>query len=138
MREIGGGKRGNAGKLKIREKGDPPTSRVGRPRKLVGEVLKQMGEDGIQPVKPRDVIDMYEHLLNLSEADIVAMVNDKDTPYFVRLVAAAMTSKGRGFEIVERIIDRAHGRPKQPTDITSGGNSFLDVIKRASGQDGTN
>jgi hypothetical protein len=108
----------------------------GRPRKLVADVINDLKAKGITPVKPHQIIEAYEALLNSPEEDIVATVNNKDLPYFIRLVASAMTSKGKGFEIIERMIDRAHGKATFKADVTSGGNSFLDLIKKASGGKG--
>lgn len=105
-------------------------NRFGRPRTLISDVLKQMKEAGIKPVRPGDIVEAYESLLNLDEEDIVKIVNDKKLPYFVRLVASAMTRKGQGFEIIERMIDRAHGRAKETMEVS--GNAFLDLMKAAS------
>lgn len=117
------------------EKGETANP-FGRPRKLVSSVLKDMKDAGIQPVKPRDIIDAYESLLNLDEADIVAVVNNKELPYFMRLVAAAMTRKNQGFEIIERIIDRAHGKAKENIEVSV--NPFLDLMKAATSRDDVN
>ncbi len=117
------------------EKGETANP-FGRPRKLISDVLHQMKEAGIKPVKPRDVVDAYESLLNLDEEDIVKVVNNKKLPYFMRLVASAMTRKGHGFEIVERMIDRAHGRAKETMEVS--GNAFLDLMKVATAKENVN
>jgi hypothetical protein len=123
----------NGGTLTRPDKGETMNPN-GRPRLLVADVLKDMKAKGITPVTKQQIIHAYESLLNMAEADIVAIVNNKEVPYFVRLVASAMTTKGKGFEIIERMLDRTHGRPTFNADLTSGGDSFMDIIKKVSGK----
>lgn len=122
----------NGGTLTRPDKGETMNPN-GRPRKLVSHVVKELADRGITNVKSVDVVDTYEKLLNLSQDEITALGNDKDTPVFVRFVIQAMARKGAGFEIMERMIDRAHGRPKNTTDVKIEANPFLDLIKKASG-----
>jgi hypothetical protein len=44
-------------------------------------------------------------MLQLEERELKEMVEDKDKPMLVRVIAKAMLS-GKGFEIIERMIDR--------------------------------
>lgn len=118
----------HGGELHIPEKGETANP-WGRPRKLISQVLHEMKAAGIKQVKANDIVEAYESLLNLDEEDIVKVVNDKKLPYFMRLVASAMTRKGQGFEIIERMVDRAHGKAKETMEVS--GNAFLDLMKVA-------
>ena len=92
-------------------------NRKGRPRRLVSSIVKELKEKGITQVTPNDIIDIYESYLNLKSKEIAEIANNEDNPYFARRVAKEMLS-GKGFDIIERMIDRVHGKPKQATELT--------------------
>ena len=92
-------------------------NRKGRPRRLVSSIVKELKEKGIAQVTPNDIIDIYESYLNLKSKEIAEIANNEDNPYFARRVAKEMLS-GKGFDIIERMIDRVHGKPKQATELT--------------------
>jgi hypothetical protein len=56
----------------------------------------------------------------MKQEELKATKDNEKNPYFMRRIAGEMMT-GRGYEIIERMLDRAHGKPKQQTDITSGG-----------------
>ena len=90
-------------------------NRKGRPRKLVGTVIKSMEQDGIKKVSRSQIAELFETLLNCTEEDLELMSNDMDQPMLNRIVATSMLDK-KGFEIVEKIIDRVHGKAIENTD----------------------
>ena len=98
-------------------------NRKGRPRRLVSSIIQDLKEKGIVQVKATDIVEAFEMLFNLESKEIAEIANNDKNPYFIRRVAKEMLS-GKGFDIIERMIDRAHGKPKQATDITG----QIDVI----------
>ena len=92
-------------------------NRHGRPRRLVSLIIYELKEQGIESVKPNQIIDVFEMLFNLESKEIAEIANNDKNPYFIRRVAKEMLS-GKGFDIIERMIDRVHGKPKQATEIT--------------------
>lgn len=116
MRKIPGR---NGGTLTIAEKGDVLNPK-GRDRKLVNDIIYEMQQAGVKPVKPLDIIAAFESLLNSSIEELKDIKANENAPYFLRRVAGEMLTN-KGYEIIERMIDRAHGKPKQQTDITSAG-----------------
>ena len=92
-------------------------NRKGRPRRLVSSIIQDLKEKGIVQVKATDIIEAFEMLFNLESKEIAEIANNDKNPYFIRRVAKEMLS-GKGFDIIERMIDRVHGRPKQATEIT--------------------
>ena len=98
-------------------------NRKGRPRRLVSSIIRDLKEKGIVQVKATDIVEAFEMLFNLESKEIAEIANNDKNPYFIRRVAKEMLS-GKGFDIIERMIDRAHGKPKQATDITG----QIDVI----------
>ena len=92
-------------------------NRKGRPRRLVSSIIQDLKEKGIVQVKATDIVEAFEMLFNLESKEIAEIANNDKNPYFIRRVAKEMLS-GKGFDIIERMIDRAHGKPKQATEIT--------------------
>lgn len=90
----------------------------GRPPKLLKHVLDELKRKGFERVSPSQVAEAYELLFNLSEAEIAHYVNDKKAPMFMRIVAKRMMSKD-GVEMIEKMLNRAHGNTKQTVDTTN-------------------
>lgn len=91
-------------------------NRKGRPPRLVGKVILELKEAGYEPVSPEQVRAIYETLLNLPEQQLMTLVNDKEQPMLARIIGRAMLGK-YGYEIIERMLDRAHGKAKQSSDV---------------------
>lgn len=92
----------------------------GRPKKVVSRVIDGLKEEGFEGVKRVQVVEVFELLLGLPEAKVKEIVKDENQPVLLRLVGKELLGK-RSFEVVKDLLDRAHGRPKQAVDVTSGG-----------------
>ena len=101
-------------------------NRKGRPRRLVSSIIQDLKEKGIVQVKATDIVEAFEMLFNLESKEIAEIANNDKNPYFIRRVAKEMLS-GKGFDIIERMIDRVHGKPKQATEITGKDGSNLTI-----------
>jgi hypothetical protein len=66
------------------------------------------------------VADAFETLLNVTHEDLVKMGQDPKSPMSLRIVAKGMLN-AKGWEVLQAMLDRAHGKAKQSTDITTGG-----------------
>lgn len=84
----------------------------GRPRAITSEIIHQLTEAGYTPIKKTEVADTFMVLLQLPEDDLKRCVEDKNLPMFIRITAKELLST-RGFEAIEKILDRVHGRPTQ-------------------------
>jgi len=93
-------------------------NRDGRPPKIMSGVLKELTEAGYQRVTMAMVIEAYEILLGLDEAKIKEIVNDKEQIMSLRIVGKAMLST-KGSEMLEKMLDRAHGKPKTSTELST-------------------
>lgn len=87
----------------------------GRAPKLLTELLKELQAEGYERVTSGQVIDAYETLFGLPVEKLREVAKNDNLPMISRIVAKAMLST-RGFEILERMLDRAQGRPKQSID----------------------
>ncbi len=99
-------------------KNDPRINRKGRPRRLVSNIIEELKEKGVERVSQTDVKDTFLMLINLEISELESMVNDKDQPVLVRIVGKEMLG-GKGFDVIEKMLDRAMGRPDSKIDLTS-------------------
>lgn len=88
----------------------------GRPRKLVGDVIKDLEEAGVKPATKTEIQDCYLRLINLEMQEIEARVKDVKQPALVRIVGKAILS-GKGFEIIEKMLDRSIGKAEQKMEV---------------------
>lgn len=88
----------------------------GRPRKLVSTLISEMNAVGVEPLKASQIMDAYETLFNMTIKEITEKALDNDQPIFIRIIAKAMLSN-KGSEMLDKMMDRAHGRSKQSLDI---------------------
>ena len=70
---------------------------------------------GYDPASKQDVNENYKQMLQLEESSLKELMGNKDKPMFVRIIAKALLS-GKGFDIVEKMLDRSDGRPMQSID----------------------
>lgn len=92
----------------------------GRPPKLLCHIIAELKEKGYERVSPSQIAEAYEILFNLNRVEITGWVNNETAPMFMRIVAKQMLS-ARGVEMLEKMLDRAHGKSKQSIDHTTNG-----------------
>lgn len=92
----------------------------GRPPKVLTSILQELKDEGYERVTQAMVIEAYEILLGLPRPQLAKIGNDESQPAVIRIVARAMLSK-RSFEILEKMLDRAQGRPKQSVEAEVSG-----------------
>ncbi len=85
---------------------------AGRHPLTVTDINNQMEMAGYKRVTAPQVAHAYELMMGLDEAEMQAKVNDKTIPFLYRIVIKSMLS-GKGFDIIERMIDRAQGKALQ-------------------------
>lgn len=93
-------------------------NRDGRPPRIMSAVLKELTAAGYERVTMAMVIEAYEILLGLPEAKIKELINDKEQIMSLRIVAKAMLST-RGNEMLEKMLDRAHGKAKISAELST-------------------
>lgn len=93
----------------------------GRPKKLVSHLNAELQAEGYEVVTTVQVKDCYLTLVNLPESRLQAIAtNETDYPFLYRLVARELLGN-KGADMLERLLDRGHGKAKNTTDITTGG-----------------
>jgi len=83
----------------------------GRPKKLVSSILAELKEEG--ELVTRSLVEQtYQVLMSLTQEQLTKIASDKSQPMINRIVSKEMLSK-KGFEIIEKMMDRANGKPMQ-------------------------
>lgn len=108
----------NGGTINQFEKGD--TNNGGRPPLLLSTIVKELRAKGYERASAGTVADAFETLLNVTHEDLVKMGSDPKSPMSLRIVAKAMLAS-KGWDVLQAMLDRAHGKAKQSMDHTSGG-----------------
>jgi hypothetical protein len=93
-------------------------NRRGKPPRLVTSIVRELKESGYERVSALQVVEVFEVLIGLPEEEIKRLVADKDTPMSVRIVGKAMLS-AKGWEVLQAMFDRAHGKARQTIDQTN-------------------
>lgn len=87
----------------------------GRPPKTLSLILTELREAGYERVTRAGVEEAYELLLGLDEEKLKDVIADKSRPMIIRIVGKAMLNKN-GADMLECMLDRIHGKPKQVID----------------------
>jgi len=92
----------------------------GRKPLSIKSVCDTLKKEGYKIPKQEDIAKSYLYVLTLDEGKLKQIIADVEQPMLIRVVARNVLG-GKGFDIAERMIDRALGKVGQKLDITSGG-----------------
>lgn len=95
----------------------------GRPPKTLTVVLGDLRAKGYEEVKAANVVEAYQILLGLDKDELRKVAKNQKLPAILSIVAMHMLTV-RGADMLERMLDRAHGKPKQT--IEHGGGIKID------------
>lgn len=98
----------------------------GRPRKTINSVNKELEEQGIKPTTANEIKDIYLRLVNMEMTELKALVEESKQPALIRIVGKKILSD-KGFDIIEKMLDRSIGRAVQQMDVTSKGESISEI-----------
>ena len=99
----------------------------GRPRKMVSQVLKDLGDAGIENVTKGQIRGTIETLLNCTQSDLMDYAEDQGHPVYIRMVAHHLIKSGDNERVLNMLLDRAFGKPDQKTEHS--GNIDVDMPK---------
>lgn len=105
-------------------------NRKGRPKKLISHINTELKNEGYTPAKVDEIKQAFLTLVNLPISKIQEMSNKNNDnfPMLYNLVAKEMLGK-RGLEMMEKVLDRAIGKPQNFIDHTSKGNEINITVK---------
>ena len=98
-----------------------PPNNFGRPPRVFSKIAKEFKDRGIERATPEAVREAYEYLLALTLLEVIEIAGapkdeTNDYPVIVRACAQELTGK-RQREILNDMLNRAHGTPGNKTDL---------------------
>lgn len=130
MGKVGNPNIAEAGRKTRWKKGEVPNPN-GRPRKLISDVIKKLDNEGVKETSAEEIKSMYLRLMNFEVDELEKVSKDKKSPALIRIVSKSILS-GKGFDVLETMIDRAVGRALEKIDHTSKGEK-INVINLGDG-----
>ena len=77
-----------------------------RPRRTLRVINEELEKLWYEPATFDDIKNAYLYLLQLPVDEIKRLVNKRDTPILIKIVAKALSEK-KWFDIIEKMLDRA-------------------------------
>jgi len=114
-------------KIQPRWKKGESGNKNGRPRKLVTETILQLQALGIKEVTAQEVKAVYMSLINATIKELETLGKDKTQPAIVRIVISQILSK-KGYDIIERMLDRSIGKAQMNIDHTTQGDKIISEL----------
>lgn len=90
----------------------------GRPPKLVNAMLRDLKAAGYERVGATTVTEIFETMLNLPKQEMKRIANDEGAPMSARIAAKSLLS-AKGWDVLQTMLDRAHGKAKQQVDMAA-------------------
>ena len=105
----------NLEKRKPFKKNDPRINREGRPVKLLKHLNAELKQQGFEPVSESQVVETYLTLLNMDKGTILKLIKEDKVPSLFEIAAKGIGGK-QGLQAVEKLLERALGKPKEKHD----------------------
>lgn len=99
-----------------------------RPKKGIALVNSQLAEDWYKPATKQDIEANYMAMLQLWQEKLTEMANDKNQPMLIRIIAKNMLW-GKGFDIVEKMLDRGIGKAMQKEEVNHTWTVWVNIMK---------
>lgn len=80
---------------------------------MVNDLLER---EGYKTATKNEIESNYLRLINLPEEELLKIDSAEELPMLTRIVARSILERTAQFDVVERIIDRAIGRPTQKVE----------------------
>ncbi len=126
-------KQPHGGEIHLLEKGESGNPE-GRPPRLLSTITAELKAKGYERATANQVADAFETLTNVPQNELADMVKDDKAPMSLRIVGKAMLT-AKGWEVLQAMLDRAHGKAKQSMDHTTNGKeitvTFVDAPRKA-------
>lgn len=89
----------------------------GAPKKGLAALNAELREQGYMPLTRFQIEEHYLTMLALPIDQLKTLAEDVTKPMIARVLAKSILS-GKGFDIIERMLDRAIGKPAQRQEVT--------------------
>jgi hypothetical protein len=106
------------------ESGNPK----GPPPRLLSTITAELKAKGYERATANQVADAFETLMNVPQDELAKMVKDEKAPMSLRIVGKAMLT-AKGWEVLQAMLDRAHGKAKQAIDMDVKGDQNITITR---------
>lgn len=89
----------------------------GRPPKLLKAMMDDLRSKGYERVSPSQIKDAFEVIMNLDRKQLLKYAVADNVPVILNVVAYAMLDKQKRVQMLELMLDRAHGKAKQQVGV---------------------
>lgn len=93
---------------------------TGRPKSGVRKLNDELEANGYKKLSKSDIEQLYSYLIDCTAEELKQIANDENRTMVIRIVAKQILSKD-GFNAIETMLNRMHGKPSQ-TQILAGDN----------------
>lgn len=97
----------------------------GRPKKLYSDHIADLKKKGYAPPTRTEYFEMVGMLLSMTEDDLKDFAQDRERPYWVRLIIIDMNSKNTRQKMMADYRDWLFGKAQQSIDHTSQGEKLI-------------
>lgn len=108
----------NGGTLHALEKGETANPN-GQPKKTIRLVNDELKKEWYEMATRADIESAYVGMVWLPKRRLFELQHDPSQPMLIRIVAKSLLSGG-WFDVLERVLDRAIGKAKQPLEHSGG------------------
>jgi hypothetical protein len=92
-------------------------NRTGQNRKTISSVNLELENLGYTEATKQDITSCYLRLIQIPIPELESKVKDGTQPALVRIVGKAILS-GKGFDVIEKILDRGIGKATGTIEVT--------------------
>jgi len=93
------------------------TNPHGRQKRSISSVVEEFKAQGYAIPTAIDIAEVYKAILAIDEEGLKVCIGDKSQPMLVRIVARNILG-GKGFDIIERMLDRSIGKAAQAIELS--------------------
>ena len=104
----------------------------GRKPKVFTEIFREFKAQGYEQATEEHIRTSYQQLLALPLQEIIRIAGtpkeDNGYPSVMRLMARSLLDPKKSAEVIEKMLDRANGRPKSSVDMNLSGSVSIDGV----------
>ena len=102
----------------------------GRKPLIFTEIFQAFKEEGYEEATQEHIIRTYQQMLALPLSKIIEIAgspkDDNGFPSVMRLMARSLLDTKKSSEVIEKMLNRAHGTPRSSVDMNFGGAISID------------
>ena len=106
-----------------------PENRGRKPR-IFTEIFKAFKDEGYEEATQEHIIQTYQQMLALPLSRIIDIAgspkDDNGYPSVMRLMARSLLDTKKSAEVIEKMLNRAHGTPRSSVDMNFGGSIIVE------------